>query len=299
MQHQQRRNNKYFAFGLVILALTFAPFAYASTTSGSIDATYKYAWGSVGGWINLAPDQAGLTITDTAVTGHAWAQNTGWINFSPTQGGVTNDGSGNLGGFAWDESGGWVSFAGVTIDTSGNFHGHATGGTVQGGSYTINFDCDYCHVRTDWRPASARAAATAVTGNYGSNGSPLLLPPSNPPAPTTPAPAPLPEDHPAASPGATGHLTASATRPGTRGASGGVTSQVITAAAAQAIQQDNNTPSLATTTAQARPPKHVDPPRTTQTAPAPKTSLLHKVIAAPATFISWLLSFMHQIFHAI
>lgn len=126
-------------------------FAHASMTSGTIDSSYKFAWGSVAGWINLKPTTGGISVTDSAVSGYAWATNTGWINFSPSEGGVTNTSNGTLGGFAWDSGSGWISFSGVTIDTSGKFHGTATGT-----NYVINFDCANCDVRTDWRPFSVR-----------------------------------------------------------------------------------------------------------------------------------------------
>ncbi len=85
---------------------------HASTTSGTISATDKYAWSNVGGWVNFAvssttgtSDQ--VTVTDSALTGYAWSENDGWINLAPAQGGVKNDGEGNLSGYAWDTGAGW------------------------------------------------------------------------------------------------------------------------------------------------------------------------------------------------
>jgi hypothetical protein len=154
-------------FTLACLLFVFATSAYASTISGSVDSTNKYAWGNVAGYINFAPTNGGLTITDSGITGYAWSSNTGWINFDTAQSSVTNDGEGTLGGYAWDEGAGWVSFTGVTIDSSGQFNGMATGGTVRGASYAINFDCATCTVTTDWRPASSRPS-TAPAGGGGS-----------------------------------------------------------------------------------------------------------------------------------
>lgn len=147
---------------------------HASTTIGTIDTTYKYAWSNVGGWVNFGATNGGITVTDTTLTGYAWSANDGWINLAPTQSGVTNDGAGNLSGFAWDQGAGWVNFSGVTINSSGKFTGTATGGTVNGASYAINFDCTNCDVRTDWRPSSSRTTTTTVTpaGSIG------LFPPS-------------------------------------------------------------------------------------------------------------------------
>lgn len=157
------RNRTRFNLVLLSLPLLFfvvgVSFAQASETNGTISSTYKYAWSNVAGYINFAPTNGGLTITDSAVTGYAWGANTGWINFNATQSHVTNDGAGNLGGYAWDSGAGWFSFSGVTINSSGVFHGTATGSN----SRVINFDCTNCSVRTDWRPASARTVAPVST----------------------------------------------------------------------------------------------------------------------------------------
>jgi hypothetical protein len=179
MQRQRNQRDKVprgalgtIALGVLLpLLLALAPLTRASQTSGTIDSAYKYAWSSVGGWVNLAPTNGGLTITDTAITGYAWSANTGWLNFDTAQSGVTNNAEGTLGGFAWDAGGGWLSFTGVTIDSSGRFHGTATGGTVNGASYTLTFDCANCDVRTDWRPASSRTSSSgsnsATSGSGG------------------------------------------------------------------------------------------------------------------------------------
>jgi hypothetical protein len=124
---------------------------YAST--GSIDTTDKYAWGTIGGWTNFAPTNGNVAVSDSAITGYAWSTNDGWINFAPTNGGVHNDGNGNLSGFAWDSTNGWISFQGVTIDSNGLFHGQATGIAADGSSNIITFDCTHCRVVTTWRPS--------------------------------------------------------------------------------------------------------------------------------------------------
>ena len=78
----------------------------------------------------------------------------GWINLSPTNyGGVTNDGSGNLGGYAWGENVGWINFnptgGGVTIDNEGNFDGWAWGENI-GWIHFQNPSVPY-KVQTAWR----------------------------------------------------------------------------------------------------------------------------------------------------
>src|SRR3989344_606239 len=135
---------------------------FASTTDGTIDSTYKYAWGKNIGWINFGATNGNAHVTDSALTGYAWSENYGWINLNPTNSGVTNNSEGTLSGYAWGENLGWINFSGVTINSSGVFAGSASS-TISG---QISFDCADCTVKTDWRPASARptAATTAVGG---------------------------------------------------------------------------------------------------------------------------------------
>jgi hypothetical protein len=141
---------------LFVCVLTSAHAAHASASVGTITDGHTFAFGNVGGYINFAAPNGGVTVTDAGLSGYAWSANDGWINLAPAQGGVRNDGNGGLSGSAWDETAGWVDFSGVTINASGQFHGQATGGTVSGASYAINFDCTFCDVETDWRPVSVR-----------------------------------------------------------------------------------------------------------------------------------------------
>jgi hypothetical protein len=189
-QRLNQRNNV--AFGAFLLFfLAGASVACASQTSGTIDPAHKYAWGNVAGYVNFAPTNGGLTITDSAITGYAWGANTGWINFNASQSHVTNDSHGTLGGFAWDSGGGWISFTGVTIDTIGRFHGTATGGTVNGASYFISFDCAYCNVSTDWRPTSAPIPTTSSSGGGGGSISPMITSATSNVSSTATTPTPL------------------------------------------------------------------------------------------------------------
>ncbi len=186
----QRQPNLITSFLFALVFLASASFAYASTTNGTIDSTYKYGWSNAGGFVNFAPTNGGLAITDSTITGYAWAANTGWINFDTAQSGVTNNGEGTLAGFAWSTGEGWLSFTGVTIDSNGKFHGTATGANS-----TLTFDCTNCDVRTDWRPASARPS----TGGSGGGGGgiihneqtatttlPNTIPPATPGSPAMP-----------------------------------------------------------------------------------------------------------------
>ncbi|MHB8710495.1 MAG: hypothetical protein ACYC6X_03035 [Minisyncoccota bacterium] len=196
----KRRNN--FARAGFVLGLIFALAPLAHAASGTIDSTNKYAWSNVGGWVNFAPTHSTVTVTDSALTGYAWSENDGWINLAPAQGGVKNDGAGNLSGFAWDAGAGWVNFSGVKINSSGKFTGQATGGTVLGASYQINFDCTNCDVVTTWRPTTTTTTTTSSGSSGGGSISPVYIPPSSSqtgPAPSeTGRPNPLPSSSPAA-----------------------------------------------------------------------------------------------------
>ena len=142
--------------------------AFASTTDGTIDSTYKYAWGKNIGWINFGITSGNVHVTDSALSGYAWSENFGWINLNPTTSGVTNDSAGTLSGYAWGENLGWINFNGVTINSSGEFTGSASGDN----SGQISFDCTNCKVKTDWRPASTRT--TPSTGGGGGGGGRII-----------------------------------------------------------------------------------------------------------------------------
>lgn len=148
----------------------FTPNAiFASDTDGTIDSTFKYAWGENIGWINFGLYPNGnVHVTDSALSGYAWSEKYGWINLNangtPT-GHVTNNGEGTLGGNAWGEKLGWINFTGVVINPSGNFSGYAT---ISRDSSKISFNCantSSCgssnfKLNTDWRPVSTRQTLT-------------------------------------------------------------------------------------------------------------------------------------------
>ncbi len=169
---------------------------YASTTDGTIDATYKTAKiiGTVGGYINFGATYGNVHVTDTALTGYAWGENTGWINLSPTNGGVANTSEGVLSGYAWGERIGWINFnptnGGVIINSSGEFTGYAWGERIG----WISFNCSTestCgttnyKVKTDWRPESVRNAATPSNPGSSPGGTPpiSITPPIQTPPPS-------------------------------------------------------------------------------------------------------------------
>ncbi len=134
--------------------MIFPLISRASITNGTIDPTYKYAWGENIGWINFGCNNCNVLITDAGLTGYAWNENYGWINLAPTTSGVKNNGEGNLSGYAWGENLGWINFSEVIINSSGEFSGFASG-EISG---QISFNCPNCKVKTDWRSRRVRPA---------------------------------------------------------------------------------------------------------------------------------------------
>lgn len=124
---------------LICLGLFSLQPAWAS--EGNIDSADKYAWSETAGWLDFRPEQAGVAVHDTYLSGYAWAENIGWIklgsgsgpygNTSSTDWGVNrNTGTGALSGYAWSEIAGWINFAStqsqVSIDlATGSFEGYA------------------------------------------------------------------------------------------------------------------------------------------------------------------------------
>jgi len=138
---------------LKFFLLIFLPsIALASISEGTIDPNFKYAWGENIGWVNFGCTKCDVKIKDDGLSGYVWSENFGWINLAPTNGGVKNDGEGNLSGFAWGENLGWIDFSNVKINKDGEFTGFASS-SIAG---RINFDCQNCKVKTDWRPKSQR-----------------------------------------------------------------------------------------------------------------------------------------------
>jgi len=152
-----------FIFFLIIAGLiSSSGFVFASTSDGTINDAYKYAWSDRIGWINFYTSQGNVRITDSALTGYLWSDNYGWINLNPSTSGVANNNEGTLSGYAWGESTGWINFSGVTINSDGQFTGAATGDVVG----TINFNCSGCTIKTDWRPLSLRGGGGLPSGAY-------------------------------------------------------------------------------------------------------------------------------------
>jgi hypothetical protein len=159
------RNVVFVLFVALFISGSFAVFtkpALASSTDGTIDSTYKYAWGENIGWVNFGTSNGNIHVTDSALSGHALSETTGWIYLND----ITNDGEGNLSGYGWGENTGFIKFnptnGGVSINSSGEFTGSALGENIG----WIIFGGDY-KVKTDWRPRSARPACNNSSDDDG------------------------------------------------------------------------------------------------------------------------------------
>lgn len=173
---------KFLALAALVAVLIFgAPgeISFASSTDGTIDSTYKYAWTEAGGWLDFGTSQGNVHISDSTLTGYGWSANFGWVSLNCSNDSscatvdykVSNDGAGNLSGYAWSESSGWISFnptnGGVAINSSGEFSGYAwsdqTGWIIFNCATTSSCGTVDYKVKTDWRPRSVRPACNNST----------------------------------------------------------------------------------------------------------------------------------------
>lgn len=171
------------AAALFFVSDLFMPIAFASNTDGTIDTTYKYAWGENIGWINFGTTEGNVHITDSVMTGYAWSENIGWIPLNCSNDNscnavnykISNNGNGVLSGYSYSADTGYINFAptngGVTISSSGELQGYAWGENIG----WMVFNCattnscgtaDY-KVKTDWRPQNARPACNNTLDDDG------------------------------------------------------------------------------------------------------------------------------------
>ncbi|OHA18249.1 MAG: hypothetical protein A2664_02170 [Candidatus Taylorbacteria bacterium RIFCSPHIGHO2_01_FULL_46_22b] len=179
-QTEYRKDRIFFAAGVTLFiviglfSVLEPSIARASSTSGTIDSTNRYAWTENAGWLDFGGSLGAVTITDSALTGYAFGENIGWVSLNCSNDNscatvdykVSNDGNGTLSGYAYGENVGWIRFdpanGGVSINSSGEFTGYAYGENVG----WIVFNCsttsscgtvDY-KVSTDYRPQNSRPA---------------------------------------------------------------------------------------------------------------------------------------------
>ncbi len=115
---------------MLLAILMFCQSAYAVST-GNISTADKYAWAETSGWLNFRPNNGGVMVNETFLSGYAWAENIGWVKLGVDAGGhYTNQDNTNWGvnliadtqltGYGWSETSGWIRFdpthGGVSFD---------------------------------------------------------------------------------------------------------------------------------------------------------------------------------------
>lgn len=193
---------------VVIASLFFGLFNIA-LAANNIHNTHKWAWNDSVGWINFNTGTTNVEVTDTKIKGYGVISNSGdefsfdcatsvdgnvcadTVNWF-----VSNDGQGNLAGWAWSDTLGWISFCGNTSSNSsydgttwdcpasptyqveidnitGNFEGYAWNDSVG----WISFNCantDTCNspnnpngvsyrTRTTWHPLGEDTTAWVIS----------------------------------------------------------------------------------------------------------------------------------------
>ena len=176
-------------FAVLVLLLGAASFLVLWRTAlatANIDSAKRYAWNEAIGWIDFYSSGT-VTVLTNSLEGYATSATGNLaLNCNTTPNGdicagaagnwsVSNDGSGNLEGWAWDDGVGWVSFCGgagtancpgsvsyqVTINPSnGVFSGWAWSETVG----WISFNCNDEGV-CGGSPYSVKTSWVAVTAN--------------------------------------------------------------------------------------------------------------------------------------
>lgn len=105
-----------------LLLGTFLAPGYSRAES-NVHSVNKFSWSENCGWMNWRDADggaAGVTVTETFLSGYVWLENAGWLNVGPGAGpygnttgedfGVNVLPGGDLDGFGWAENIGWVNF---------------------------------------------------------------------------------------------------------------------------------------------------------------------------------------------
>jgi hypothetical protein len=153
---------KTFLTSLVLLG------ALASGIAGTtIDPANKYAWGANLGWLDWTGGTGetanGAVIGEYVCSGCIYSANVGWINLgsgSPANGifyqnnsaadfGVTNDGLGNLRGYAYGANIGWINFENTGAPRVNLLNGQMSGYVWSANCGWISLSNAVAYVQTD------------------------------------------------------------------------------------------------------------------------------------------------------
>ena len=180
-------NSKFKIFTLCIVILIFTFLIFNSTDAATnIDSTYHWAWNDTIGWIDFY-STGNVNASSTQLDGYA-SSSVGYIALdcatSPSPNctysyKVSNDGSGNLSGWAWNDAIGWISFDSATAsstptstyqvivsNSTGDFSGWAWNDIVGWISFNCS-DINNCatapnhKVKTTWRASVASSSLTS------------------------------------------------------------------------------------------------------------------------------------------
>jgi hypothetical protein len=159
---KQSKSARIFIIGFAFFAVAFfAPLFHVAHAQTNISSggNAHWAWNNAVGWIDFYTPGT-VTVSPSGITGYA-NSSVGYISFdchtSPSGNvcgtssyQVTNDGAGNLSGWAWNDGIGWISFDchntsscgtsnyQATVDANGNFQGWAWSDLVG----WIDLNCD-------------------------------------------------------------------------------------------------------------------------------------------------------------
>ncbi len=200
MAKSMNRTHSHFAKIVFVglLALGYLLFAApAALAASNIDATYRWAWNDVIGWIDFQfGANPNVEVRDDRLLGYA-SSSVGYISLECATGppgsdcsvsyGVSNT-NGTLSGWAWNDAIGWISFNCANTATCGaaNYAVRVSGGEFSGWAWNdaigwISFNCantvtcgevDY-KVRTDWSPPVATGILESAIFDSGVKGGPL------------------------------------------------------------------------------------------------------------------------------
>ncbi len=177
------KNKKQISWAVILFIILYSLFFIQKIDAiTNIDATYRYAWNDTIGWIDFGYSAGNVNVSSTQLTGYA-SSSVGFIaldcatspngnicgtsNFK-----VSNDGNGNLTGWAYNDAIGWISFDSGTAtstypyqatinNSTGDFSGWAWNDIIG----WISFNCaqpNICgtsnyKVKTNWGATPATA----------------------------------------------------------------------------------------------------------------------------------------------
>lgn len=187
---------------VIVFIVVVAAALLGTALAGGINSTYKWAWNDVMGWIDFRgnpPNDVNVLDAKLKNYGFFYSDSDSYIalDCQTTPNGdicssnnffVSNDGDGNLAGWAWNDMVGWISFCGntaggstyngstwvcpasptyqVTIDDDGYFHGWAWNDVIG----WISFNCNNSGIGNTCATSNYKVKTTWDPGEDGGSG---------------------------------------------------------------------------------------------------------------------------------